>query len=338
MPLPVPAFSTTNEIMTESTAETSVSTYFVTTFYFFKALNPWTQIPKIQEDLKAKGDELSINGLMILGAEGLNTTCCSTSKENLETFKTWLKNYFELSELLFKDSTSTVEPFPRLKIKYRKEICTLNGSGLSPAQLQNNHLSPEQWNEVLKNEKGVVVLDTRNSYEYRIGTFKKAINPAIEQFSDFPTFFQEQGFKKDQKVLMFCTGGIRCEKAMVDLQDRGFNHVYQLEGGILNYLARFPNDEFEGECFVFDNRVAVDQNLRPTQQYKMCPHCGQPAKTQLDCIRCDSTAMICPDCAGKSVIGETCSKNCAHHYRLQPGRKGKKQIRPWQLKVPSPAN
>ncbi len=317
------------QLAVTDSASTNPSLFFVTTFYFFKPLHPWKEVANIIEDLETEANRLSINGLMILGPEGLNSTLCSHSNENLNTFKAWLKSYFQLSELLFKDSISEVEPFPKLKVKYRKEICTIGGSRLSPHQATNNHLTPEEWNLAIQSKENVILLDTRNFYEYRIGTFRGAVNPAIEQFSDFPAFFEQQGFKKDQKVLMFCTGGIRCEKAMVDLQSKGYNQVYQLEGGILNYLSQYPDSEFEGECFVFDNRVAVDQNLAPTKQYKLCPHCGQPAKTALECIRCDSPAVICQDCACKAVIGETCSKNCAHHYRLQPGQKGKRQLRPW---------
>ena len=208
----------------------------------------------------------------------------------------------------------------------RPEIVTLDAPGMVPDSTQHRHLSPEKWNEVLKNEKDFVLLDTRNWYEVRIGTFKNAVDPKIEQFTELPEFVTEQAYPKDQKMLIFCTGGIRCEKAILDLEKRGYENVYQLEGGILNYLEKFPNDQFEGECFVFDGRVAVDQDLAPSQIYKLCPHCGQPSEVTITCARCDTEAMICRHCQEKALVGQVCSKNCAHHYARRPGQKGARQV------------
>lgn len=305
-------------------------TYFVTSFYFFKALDPRTEVPSIQAALETQGERLDLQGLLILGPEGLNATCSSTSRENLEAFKSWVRETFSQPDLLFKDSESDVRPFLKFKIKLRPEICTLRAQGLSPSSPKNNHLTPEEWHQALTGPTPPVVIDTRNDYEYRIGSFKGALNPNIEQFSDFPSFMKEKGLKKDEQIFIFCTGGIRCEKVIVELQNDGFENIHQLEGGILKYLEKFPNGQFEGECFVFDNRVAVDQNLKPTRKYKLCPHCGQPAEVRIQCIRCDTETSICPNCARQAVIGETCSKNCAHHHRLQPGKKGRRQLRLWE--------
>ena len=162
-----------------------------------------------------------------------------------------------------------------------------------------------------------MLIDTRNWYEYRLGTFRGALNPGIEKFTDFPDFIQKQGIGKHQKMLIFCTGGIRCEKGILDLEQNGYQNVFQLEGGILNYLEQYPNQKFEGECFVFDRRVAVDQNLEPSKRYTLCPHCGQPADRRIECGLCDQPAQICLECEGMQVKGVTCSKNCAHHYSLK---------------------
>lgn len=174
------------------------------------------------------------------------------------------------------------------------------------------------------------MIDTRNWYETKIGTFKGAVNPKIDVFTEFPKFISEQAIKKDEKLLIFCTGGIRCEKGILQLQEAGFNDVYQLDGGILNYLKEYPNDQFEGECFVFDHRVAVDQELKPTKTYDLCPHCGQPAATTIDCKRCDTKQAVCDDCQTLEWKKETCSKHCAHQLELHPERKGKKQMQPWR--------
>jgi UPF0176 protein len=115
-------------------------------------------------------------------------------------------------------------------------------------------------------------------------------------------------------MLIFCTGGIRCEKGILELQNKGYNNVYQLEGGILNYIKEFPNGKFKGECFVFDHRVALDQELKPSSIYELCPHCGQPGALKITCKRCDSDKCICNECATIEFKKDTCSKNCAYHY------------------------
>ena len=297
--------------------------WYVTTFYRFLPLeNP--DLVKIQWDHKA--DELGIRGLLILGKEGFNTTCCAPGESSLLAFKNWVLATFDCGDMLFKDSVSHVPPFLKFKSKVRTEIVTLGTPELIPDNKNHRHLSPDEWNQAL-NEEGAVVVDTRNWYEFRIGTFKNAINPNIEQFTEFPQFFEKQNYKKDQKILIFCTGGIRCEKGILELEKAGYENVYQLEGGILNYLEKKPNDQYEGECFVFDGRVAVDQNLAPTTKYKLCPHCGQPGEFRRECIRCDTEYSVCIDCEPKEIIGQVCSKNCAHHVRLHPGRKGAPQIR-----------
>lgn len=297
--------------------------YFVTTFYFFA---PQSDIPKIQQDLENQGKILSMKGLFILGPEGLNSTCVALSAETRAEFQDWIRSYFHQPNLKFKNSESDVEPFPRFKVKVREEIVTMKTPGLVPESSVHRHLNPEEWDLAL-HEEGVAVIDTRNDYEFRLGTFKGAVNPAIDQFSEFPPFLENQGYKKDQKILIFCTGGIRCEKGILELENRGYKNVYQLDGGILNYLEQKPNSQFEGECFVFDHRVAVDQNLKPSQVYGLCPHCGDPGEIKIECVRCDVEAKLCPSCQSKELIGRVCSKNCAHHVRMYPGVKGRHQLR-----------
>lgn len=305
-----------------------VPRHFVSTFYCFKKLN---DLPKIQKDLEDKAEELNIRGLLILGEEGFNTTCSSSSLQGLNAFKEWIKVYFDAPEIFFKDSHAYTAPFRRYKVKIREEIVTTGIPGVMPPEGQNHHLSPSEWNRVLKEEQDYVIIDTRNWYEYEIGTFKGAINPNIEKFTDFPKFMEEQGIPKDKKMLIFCTGGIRCEKGILELQNQGYKNVYQLEGGIINYLAQHPNEEYIGECFVFDHRVALDQNLEPSEKYGLCPHCGQPASQMVECVRCDHPEKICAKCLEIEILGQTCSKNCAHQWKLHPGKKGARQLLPFEL-------
>ncbi|MFN7453095.1 MAG: rhodanese-related sulfurtransferase [Pseudobdellovibrionaceae bacterium] len=303
--------------------------WFVTTFYKFTVLKDQNKadLEIVKTALENKAQELNIEGLLILGPDGFNTTCTSTLESSLSAWKDWMQEYFQSPGIFFKDSVSDVRPFHRFKVKLRNEIVTIGAPDLVPNLEENHHLSPEQWNQVLKEEKDFVLIDTRNWYESEIGTFKGALTPKIEQFTEFPEWVDQQQIPKDKKMLIFCTGGIRCEKGIYELQRRGYDNVWQLEGGILNYIQKHPNDQWIGECFVFDNRVAVDQNLQPSQTYMLCPHCGQPAKTKVQCQRCDTEACVCEQCLKLSWKKDTCSKNCAYQLELHPGRKGKHQVR-----------
>lgn len=296
--------------------------YFVSAFYYF---TPVEKPEALKPELEALAKKLNLCGLVILGNEGINSTLATPSKENLEELKNWVRTTFQKSDLLFKDSQCESAPFNRFSVKVRTEIVTLKTPELTPDMRQNHHLTPEEWNQAMQ-EEGVLVIDTRNWYEYNIGTFKGAVNPDIDQFTEFPEWLEKQNYNKNNKMLIFCTGGIRCEKGILELQRKGYQNVYQLEGGILNYLEQKPNDQYEGECFVFDHRVAVDQNLQASARYKLCPHCGQPAEQKIVCGRCDSDAHVCIECQAKPYVAETCSKNCAYHFEKFPGKKGEKQI------------
>lgn len=302
--------------------------YYVTTFYKFKTLeNP----EQVKIDLENKAQELYVKGLIIIGTEGFNATVSCPIPENFAHFQEFIKAYFEIPDLFFKDSVSHKAPFRRFKVKVREEIVTLGTPELVPSYEKNHHLSPAEWNRVLKEEKDILLIDTRNWYETKIGTFKGAINPKIDKFTEFPDYVEEHKIPKDKKMLIFCTGGIRCEKGILEMQRQGFKNVYQLDGGIINYIKEFPNDQYEGECFVFDHRVALDQDLKPTSKYGLCPHCGQPSNTPVTCKRCDTEELICEDCAELEWKKDTCSKNCAYQYELHPERKAPRQVLPFEV-------
>lgn len=302
----------------------------IAAFYHFGPV-PADSIETLRAKLEEDGRQLDLRGLLIFATEGLNGTICGSSKELVEQ---WLANTSELlgfPKLNPKWSAAQHAPFRRFGVRIRDEIVTLGKPEVQPLPPKSEtHLSPDEWDRMMS-EDDVVVLDTRNWYETRIGTFKGAIDPKIEEFSDFARAVNEKAeageIARDKKVLIFCTGGIRCEKAIVEMHNSGFEQVYQLDGGILNYLAQKPNAAFEGECFVFDQRVAVDQALQPSVHYTLCPHCGQPADQKIDCSRCDTPAQICVTCLAKEAAYATCSKNCANHFRASPGKKGRPQIR-----------
>jgi UPF0176 protein len=197
-------------------------------------------------------------------------------------------------------------------VKYRREIVTMGTPELVPYDPQD-HISPQDWHEKLKTHQ---ILDVRNSYEVQIGKFQNAQDLEIEDFAEFPEKLQHSSLAKDQPTLIYCTGGIRCEKAILEMKRQGFENVSQLSGGILKYLETFGKDgRFEGDCFVFDYRVAVDGSLQPTDRYRLCPHCGQPTDHLVECRLCQQTRHVCESCIEKDEHHVTCSKNCAHHSR-----------------------
>ena len=276
-----------------------------------------------------------MQGLVILAKEGINATLSFKNekdrKKTQETFKqTW-------PSLLFKDSLSCRSPFGRFSVKIRKEIVTLK-TDFPPISiekenlpLEKSYLSPKEWHEKLygdenesekKNDKEnakkvskPILLDVRNWYESRLGTFKGSIATQLNRFSQFPAFLKEQAFPKEKEICIFCTGGIRCEKALLELHKQGYKKCYQLHGGILSYLQQYPYEGFKGECFVFDRRVSVQQNLQDSEKYQLCPHCGQPAYQEITCQHCRKEHQpVCQECSQVSVLKETCSKNCAYHY------------------------
>lgn len=283
--------------------------YKITTFYHFAELNP-ERVDEVHDLLCQLSEDLHISGLVILGAEGINATVAALP-ENLKQFKKELTALPEFQDMLFKDSEADKAPFARFKVKIRPEIVSLRSEDYFPGR-KNNHLSPAEWNKVLKEDGDFILIDTRNDYEVDVGKFKGAVDPKLKMFNEFPEYVKNSGIPKDKKVLMYCTGGIRCEKAIYEMQAQGYENVYQLEGGILKYLEEFPDDEFEGECFVFDHRVAVNQELKPSTKYHLCPHCGDPGTVHLTCINCGKEAGICDKCEATAYF-HTCSKNCAHH-------------------------
>ncbi len=301
-------------------------------FYHFGPVpskNSADGIETLRTQLEDSGRKSGLKGLVVIAAEGINGTVCGATQKLVLDWLEAASVLLGFPALSAKWSTAPHDPFRRFGVRIRDEIVTLGKPDVQTlAPGSKTHLSPDEWDKMMESGEAVVV-DTRNWYETRIGTFKGAIDPKTEEFSDFVKVVNEKAqtgeIPKNKKVMIFCTGGIRCEKAIVEMQTSGFQEVYQLEGGILNYLAQKPNRYFEGECFVFDYRVAVGQDLQPTVKYSLCPHCGQPADQIMNCIRCEISAQICMTCAAKENALKTCSKNCANHYREKPGKKGKSQ-------------
>lgn len=230
----------------------------IAAFYHFQAV-PADQLQALAERLETLGHDAGLVGLVIFATEGMNGTVAGETKEAVIAWLDQTSEILGFPKFNPKWSEAPEWPFRRFGVRLRDEIVTLGKPDVQPLPPKSNtHLSPTEWDNVLENED-CVVLDTRNWYETRIGTFKNAIDPKLEEFNEFGEFVSKAELPKDKKILIFCTGGIRCEKAIVEMNNQGFDQVYQLDGGILNYLNEKPHRNFDGECFVFDHRVAVDQ-------------------------------------------------------------------------------
>lgn len=250
-----------------------MSQYVVCALYKFVSLENFKEL---QHPLQTFMEEHSIRGTLLLASEGINGTVAS-SREGIDALLAWFKQDERLADVVYKESFDAAQPFNRTKVKLKKEIVTMGVEGIDPLQVVGSYVKPKDWNDLIS-DPDVVVVDTRNDYEIEIGTFKHALNPKTDTFREFPEYVEQNlDPEKHKKVAMFCTGGIRCEKSTAYLKEQGFDEVYHLEGGILKYLEEVPQEEslWEGECFVFDGRVAVDHQLNKGQ-YSMCSACRLP--------------------------------------------------------------
>jgi UPF0176 protein len=217
-----------------------------------------------------------IKGSILVAQEGINGTI-SGEDANLRDFFEWLRKDPRFADLETKESPAPGHPFGRMKVRLKREIVTLGVPEASPARTVGTYVEPEAWNALIESPD-VILVDTRNAYEFKIGTFKGAIDPKTRSFRQFPGFVRDNlDPERHPRVATFCTGGIRCEKATSYLLQQGFKEVYHLHGGILKYLETIPKEEslWEGECFVFDKRVALGHGLEPGS-HGMCRSCGVP--------------------------------------------------------------
>ena len=235
---------------------------------------------ELQSSLLEKMSSLEVKGTLLLAAEGINGTIAGSQKA-IEQVLDFLQSQPNLGAIVHKESFSNNNPFHRTKVKLKKEIVTMGIEGIDPNHVVGTYVKPKDWNALISDPE-VLLVDTRNDYEVEIGTFKGALDPNTETFREFPKYVKDNLDKtKHKKVAMFCTGGIRCEKSTAYLKEQGFEEVYHLEGGILKYLEEVPNNEtlWQGECFVFDGRVAVNHDLEQGQ-YDQCFACRFPLTEQ----------------------------------------------------------
>lgn len=243
-------------------------------------------------------EDLKIKGTLLLASEGLNGTIAGTQSA-IEKLIEFLEVNGRFNNLEIKFSYSEKLPFRRLKVKLKKEIVTLGVKHINPLNSVGTYVSPQDWNELISDPE-VVLIDTRNDYEHKIGSFKGAINPNTKTFREFPSYVKKNLEQyRDKKIAMFCTGGIRCEKSTAYLKSQGFESVYHLHGGILKYLEETNKVKslWNGECFVFDERVAVKHNLKQGK-YDQCHACRYPITNFDKAHKHYEKGISCPNCYG----------------------------------------
>ena len=267
--------------------------YIIVTFYKFATI---AELETQKARILAFCRENQLKGTIILAKEGINGTIAGSKKAIADTLS-YLRTIPGLADLEYKESISQELPFARLKVKIKSEIVTLGLPEVNPTQQVGTYVAPQDWNQIISDPE-VMVIDTRNDYEVGIGSFEKAQNPNTESFREFPEYVAKNlDPARHPKVAMFCTGGIRCEKASSYMLSQGFKEVYHLQGGILKYLENVPAEEsmWTGECFVFDERVAVKEGLE-IGTHELCYACGQPISSADKTSSKYEPHISCPHC------------------------------------------
>jgi UPF0176 protein len=259
-------------------------------FYKFKKFNSLKKYKDLLQDFLIK---TNIRGTIIIANEGINATI-SGKANDIKLTIAQIKKILDFKKFDSKNiSKSKFQPYHKAKVKIKKEVVPM-GLSLSMINKKDNHVDPKKWNKLIV-DKETLVLDSRKPFEYEVGTFKKSVNPDVDNFREFPKYLNKLDKKKP--IAMFCTGGIRCEKASVFLEKKGFKNVYQLKGGILNYLKNVKKKEslWNGECFVFDNRISVKHGL-VTGTYSMCSGCRKPVSPKDKKSKKYEEGVSCTNC------------------------------------------
>jgi UPF0176 protein len=301
------------------------SKYLILAYYSFIAIqDPYLEVQRHKNFFENR----DVTGRIYLSHEGINGQM-SGIESDVEDYMKWLKSDPRFSEIPFKIHSSSENIFPRMTVKYRKQLVALD----YPVDINNRgeHLAPSDWKKQLESEEEFILLDVRNDYEWEVGHFEQATLPQLETFRDFPLYadqLKERVDPKETKVLMYCTGGIRCELYSALLKEKGFEKVYQLEGGILNYGLKEGGTHWKGKVFVFDDRLAIPIQGAPSDSDESSPishccHCHLPSDRYYNCANmdCNKLFLACPSCL--ETYQGCCQYSCQQAPRLRPFQKDK---------------
>ncbi len=260
-------------------------------------------------------------GKILVAKEGINGSL-SGSKEQVYKYKEYLTGQDQFKDIIFKEEIGTFSPFKKIIVRQKKEIIRMDQD--LDLEKRGNYITPQELMELYDSDEEFIVLDTRNNYESEVGKFKNAITPDIDTFREFPEALKSLEDKKDKKIITYCTGGIRCEKATSYMIKEGFKNVYQLQDGIINFCQQFPNTLWEGKCFVFDQRLLshVDPDAEPITH---CVHCNQSCDRYYNCKNptCDDFIVICEKCS--QDYNGCCSEKCVDEYKAYTTRKSRER-------------
>lgn len=270
----------------------------VSGYKFIKIVNPVALRPR----LRNRCLQLGLKGTILVSPEGINVLL-SGAGDSVESFLSFLRGDERFSDMTFKYSTSDDQPFNRMLVRLKKEIIAFDHV-FDPEKDKGRYVTPKVLKEWLDEGRDVVLLDTRNDYEVEMGSFEKALKPPMKSFKEFKQVVQElDPSLKDKPVVTFCTGGVRCEKAAPYMEQQGFKEVYQIDGGILKYFEECGGDHWEGECFVFDQRVSVDPNLEQKDKI-LCYRCRHPLSVEDQKSAAYVEDVSCPHCIHKTQSEE----------------------------------
>ena len=309
------------------TPSEGMAPFAVAAFYQFGALPHYRDVQAPLRDTCAR---LGVKGIALLADEGVNGTMAGSRAAMEEVLET-IHRLTGFKKIDHKWSSAKEMPFLRLKVRLKKEIVTLGVEGVDPNQRVGTYVSPEDWNEVISDPE-VVLIDTRNHEEVRIGTFAGAIDPLTRSFSQFPDYVKTHlDPAKHKKVAMFCTGGIRCEKASSYMLQQGFEEVYHLKGGILNYLEKVPAEDslWQGECFVFDRRIALGHGLVEAADLVLCGGCRTPLSEDERRSNSYEEGVCCPYCAPLMTPERMQSARERHRQVKLAEQRGRSHLGPW---------
>jgi len=291
---------------------------YITLFYKFTDIdNPAELSSTLREFCGSQG----LLGKILVAQEGINGSL-SGSEEQIEAFKKYLTGIPSFSDIAFKDETGTFHPFKKLIIRIKNEIIRMERK--LDMSKRGKYISPEELLEMYSTGEDFIILDTRNNYESDVGRFKNAITPDIDSFREFPKALEILEDRKDKKIITYCTGGIRCEKATSYMVSRGFTDVYQLKDGIINFCQQHPNTVWEGKCFVFDQRLISD--IEPeSETISVCVNCGSNCDRYCNCKNptCDGLIILCVSCSEE--LSGCCSVKCAREYKNHISQKSRER-------------